>query len=194
MMESQKLTSFRKMALPLFMALLLLLSIGAAYALTQARQSDNARRAVAAMNKVIESTGFVPVAPASLRLSPVTPMLAWQQGPATNRRTLCRFVLPLPTGGQVGAAQVACKSLYMEVARQLPAQQYTNHNVERAPHRPTLYLYSGVTPNQPGFVLVGAIRRGHHLEALTYAGTGQRTALDNVFFLYLLRRLEQLSD
>ncbi len=190
MKDAEKLASFRKLGLPIFMALLLALSLGAAYALTKTSRADNAARAVAAMDKAISSAGFIPVAPASLHLGPVVPIMAWQQGPAANRRTICRFVVPL---SDAAPAEAACKSLYTEVARQLPPRKWNNHNVEKAPHQPTLYWYSGVTPNQPGFLLLGAIRRGHQLEALSYTGTGQRTELDNVYFLYLLGRLAQLS-
>ncbi len=176
------------------MALLLALSLGSAYVLTKVRQADNAKQAAAAMNKTIQTVGFAPVSPAALHLSPVAPILAWQQGPATNRRTICRFVISLPDVGTAASAQTACRNLYKEVAGQLPPLQWANHNVEKAPHRPTIYLYSGVTPNKPGFVLLGAIRRGTKLEALSYTGTGQRTERDNIYFLYFLGRLKKLSD
>ena len=194
MMDAQKLTSFRKIGLPVFMVLLLALSLGSAYVLTKVRQADNAKQAAAAMNKTIQAVGFAPVSPASLHLSPVTPILAWQQGPATDRRTICRFALSLPEAGTAASVKTTCQNLYKEVAGQLPPLQWTNHNVEKAPHRPTLYWYSGVTPNQPGFVLLGAFRRGNTLVALSYTGTGQRTERDNIYFLYFLGRLEKLSN
>ncbi|NNM87082.1 MAG: hypothetical protein HKL95_01020 [Phycisphaerae bacterium] len=193
MMDAQKLSSFRKIGLPIFMALLLALSLGCAYVLTKNRQADNAKQALAAMNKTIASVGFVSVAPASLHLSPALPLFVWQQGSPTNRRTIYRFVVALPGDANTAEVKMACRNLYQEVARQLPPLQWTNHNVEKIPHRPTLYWYSGVTPNQPGFLLLGAIRRGHKLQALCYTGTGPLTAPDNGFFLYLLGRLEKIT-
>ncbi len=175
------------------MALLLALSLGSAYVLTKTRQANDARQAVAAMNKTIASAGFVPVSPAALHLSPARPLLAWQQGPPANRRTIYRFVVALPGAATATEIKIACRNLYQEVARQLPPLQWTNHNIEKMPRRPTLYWYSGVTPNQPGFLLLGAIRRGHKLQALCYTGTGPLTAPDNLFFSYLLARLEKIA-
>lgn len=192
MMDAQKLLSFRKIGLPIFMALLLLFGLGAAYTVTMVRQARNEAKALQAMSQQLKIMGFVPVQPTTLHLGSVVPQLAWRGDIVNSRCTVCLFKLPVPSTVDRQAIGRICEQVFTEVAAQLPKLEYTPHAIQKAPHIPPLYLYSGVTPHQPGYLLLGAVQRDGRLEALVYYSRGQLSVQDEYYFHYLLASLAQL--
>lgn len=192
-MDLQKIATFRKVGLPAFMALLLILSLAAAFGVKAAAKARDIKMATHSLDKQIQSMGFKAIDPASVRLGSIVPQMAWAQGTASSDRMMVyRFAMPLPSPADRQTMHVMCSKIYAELVAQVPKLKNGGYQRYKDRQGRTVYIFSGMNSNQPGFALLGAINNGGTINAISCSGTGVPAGDQLAIFPYLLAGLSQI--